>query len=66
MTSPSRPPVAGEPLRHLSAHARLPLSDDRTAVVGPTLEMVNALVDQLDALDLGEAMPATAFDARWV
>jgi hypothetical protein len=45
--------------------ARLELSAERRAVVGPALEGVYALIDTLDAVELGESAPATAFDARW-
>jgi len=34
-------------------------------VVGPALEGVYALIDMLDAVQLGEIAPATAFNARW-
>lgn len=61
----ARPPLAGDPMRHVSANARLPLADDRAAEVAALMDMVNGLVDTLDSLDLAEVPPATAFNARW-
>lgn len=45
--------------------ARLELSPERKAAVGPAVDLVYGLVDQLDAVNLGDVPPATAFDARW-
>ncbi|MDN5790074.1 MAG: hypothetical protein L0H25_04300 [Micrococcales bacterium] len=64
MSNP-RPEVTPELVRAMAGYARLPLSEDRIAVLAPLLQMVYGLVDQLDELDLGDTYPATAFDARW-
>lgn len=61
----SRPESTPELVTALAQYARLPLTEDRIDVVGPAIGLVNGLVDQLDALDLGDTPPATAFDARW-
>ncbi len=55
----------GEAFECACRTARLDLSVERRSVVGPALEGVYALVDMLDAVELGETPPATAFDARW-
>ncbi|WP_347352905.1 hypothetical protein [Intrasporangium sp.] len=60
-----RPPVTPELVRTLAAQARLPLDEERVALVVPVLQLVTSLVDQLDGLDLGDVPPATSFDARW-
>ena len=65
MSFPARTSTTGEPLTHLSAHARLPLSDERAAQVGPMFDVISGLIDQLDELPMPETPVATAFDARW-
>ena len=45
--------------------ARLPLPAERAPLVGGTLEAIYGLIDALDAVELGETPPATAFDPRW-
>lgn len=65
MEFPTRRPSTGAPLEHLSAHARLALTPDRAEVVAPVLDSIVGLIDQLDAIDIGETPVATAFDARW-
>jgi hypothetical protein len=60
-----RPPVTPEVARTLTEHARLPIPEERLAEVGGLLQLVQSLVDQLDAVDLGDTPPATTFDARW-
>lgn len=55
----------GESLEQLCRTARLDLSEERRDIVGPTLDGIYALIDTLDAVELGETPPATAFDARW-
>lgn len=65
MTFAARQSMAGAPLEHLTAHARLPLSPDRAQLVGPMLDQISALIDSLDDLDLAETPIASAFDARW-
>lgn len=54
--------AAGE---HAARAARLPLTPERLAMVGATLEGIYALIDLLDTVALGETPPATAFDPRW-
>lgn len=61
----SRPPCAGSTLDELARMARLDLGPERKAVVGPAVDMVYGLLDQLDVVALGDVPPATAFDARW-
>lgn len=65
MTFPSRARLDGEAISQVSGFARLPLTEDRQAVVAPTLDAVMGLIDTLDSIDVGETPPATAFDARW-
>lgn len=60
-----RPACAGSTLDELARMARLDLTPERKAAAGPAADMVYGLVDQLDAVDLGDVPPATAFDARW-
>lgn len=60
-----RPSVTPDTLRALAAHARLPMPDDRVDTAAATLQVVQSLVDGLDAVDLGDTPPATSFDARW-
>ena len=56
---------SGPALALAADNARLPLSEERLAVVGPALTQIYGLIDALDAVELGETPPATAFDARW-
>jgi Asp-tRNA(Asn)/Glu-tRNA(Gln) amidotransferase C subunit len=56
---------SGDALAHAARAARLEITSDRAAFVGPTVEAIYALIDQLDEVPLGETPPATAFDARW-
>lgn len=60
-----RPQCTGPVLDGLASMARLELSPARQAAVGPTVDMIYGLVDQLDALDLAETPAAITFDARW-
>ena len=60
-----RPECSGSTRDELARFARLELSPEREEAVGPAVDMVYGLVDQLDAVDLGDVPPATAFDARW-
>lgn len=60
-----RPSCSGPTLDELARMARLELSPERKAAVGPAVDLVHGLVDQLDAVELGDVPPATAFDARW-
>lgn len=61
----SRPSTAGAPLELLAAHVRLAISSDRAEEIAAQVDQITALIDLLDAIDLGETPPATAFDARW-
>jgi Asp-tRNA(Asn)/Glu-tRNA(Gln) amidotransferase C subunit len=45
--------------------ARLELDPGRRARLGAQLEAVYCLIDAMDAVDLAETPPATAFDPRW-
>ena len=56
---------SGEALASALRTARLELTEERAALVGPTVEGIYALIDRLDDVPLGETPPATAFDARW-
>lgn len=60
-----RPECSGATRDDLARFARLELSGERKEVVGPVVDRVYGLVDRLDAVDLGDVSPATAFDARW-
>lgn len=64
MTQPPRS-FRGQPLEHAGRIARLDLSPERRAVVGPALEGIYAFIDTLDVIELGDTMPATAFHAQW-
>ena len=64
------PPMPREPLSEaaldsLLAFARLELTADRRAAAGPVMDLLVGLADSLDAVDVGETPPASAFDARW-
>lgn len=61
----SRPESTPELVTALAGYARLSLTEDRIEHVGAAIQLVNGLIDQLDALDLADTPPATAFDARW-
>jgi hypothetical protein len=60
-----RPPVTAELTATLAEHARLPLPQERVPDATGLLQLVQSLIDQLDAVELGETPPATSFDARW-
>jgi Asp-tRNA(Asn)/Glu-tRNA(Gln) amidotransferase C subunit len=60
-----RPPITPDVARTLTEHARLPIAEERLEEVGGLLQLVQTLIDQLDAVDLGDTPPATTFDARW-
>lgn len=60
-----RPEVTSELTAALAEHARLPLTEERVTDATGLLQLVQSLIDQLDAVDLGETPPATSFDARW-
>lgn len=52
-------------LDHLATVARLKLPEDRYAPVTEAVELVMGLTDSLDDIELGETVPATAFNAQW-
>jgi hypothetical protein len=52
-------------LDELLAAARLDLAPDRHEGLLGSLAGVHQLLAGLDAVELGETPPATAFDARW-
>jgi hypothetical protein len=60
-----RKPLSGVALDTLLAFARLELSADRRAAAGPVMDLLIGLSDTLDAVEVGETPPASAFDARW-
>ncbi|MDN5747688.1 MAG: hypothetical protein L0H64_04105 [Pseudonocardia sp.] len=60
-----RPSCSGATLDELLRVARLELDPERLPGLGPVVDQIYGLVDQLDAADLGDVPPATAFDARW-
>lgn len=62
---PQRRDIAPELVASLAPYARLPLPADRVESVTPALANIYGLIDQLDAADLADTPPATAFDARW-
>jgi Asp-tRNA(Asn)/Glu-tRNA(Gln) amidotransferase C subunit len=55
----------GDALEHALRTARLDVPPDRVEILRATVESVYSVLDQLDALDLGETPPATALNARW-
>lgn len=57
--------ITPEMVTKLATFARLPQHPERAAEVAPALGKVYGLIDQLDAADLSDTPPATAFDARW-
>jgi len=57
--------LSKETLDSLCDLARLELPQERRELIASTVEMLYGLADSLDAIVLGEAAPATAFDARW-
>lgn len=52
-------------LDHACRLARLDLDAQRKQLVGPFIQQLYGLIDTLDAVELGDTQPATAFDARW-
>lgn len=56
---------SGDAIGHAARIARLDLGPDREESLGPVVEGVYALIDQLDAVPLGETPPAVGFDPRW-
>jgi Asp-tRNA(Asn)/Glu-tRNA(Gln) amidotransferase C subunit len=50
---------------HAAVVARLDLEAERVDLVQSALNGICSLVDLLDDVELGEAMPAFAFDADW-
>lgn len=65
MATTAREAVGDETIDVLLTFARLELSVERRAAAGPVVDMVMGLFDSLDAIEVGETPPATAFDARW-
>lgn len=65
MTFPPRASLEESAIAPVSEFMRLPLAEDRRQLVASTADGVMALIDSLDAIDIGETPPATAFDARW-
>ncbi len=60
-----RPSIDEAGLSQLLSLARLEVTPERKAVVGPALDLVLGLMDSLDSVDVGETPPATAFDPSW-
>ncbi len=60
-----RPNIDEAGLDQLLSFARLELTPERRAAVGPALDLILGLMDSLDVVDVGETPPATAFDPRW-
>lgn len=52
-------------MRSLAAYARLPIPDERVTDAAGVVQVVQSLIDGLDAVDLGDTSPAATFDARW-
>ncbi|MBB3084638.1 hypothetical protein [Geodermatophilus sabuli] len=52
-------------LTALVSFARLDLSPERKAAMAPALDLIVGLIDSLDAVDVGETPPASAYDPRW-
>ncbi|SNR97764.1 hypothetical protein [Blastococcus mobilis] len=55
---------SGEAIGHAARIARLDIAE-REDMLGPVVEGIYALIDQLDAVPLGETPPAIGFDPRW-
>jgi hypothetical protein len=55
----------GDALDCALATARLDIPADRREAVRAAAESMYGVLDGLDALELGETPPATAFNARW-
>jgi hypothetical protein len=54
----------GDAIRHAAQIARLDIAE-REDMLGPVVTGIYALIDQLDAVPLGETPPAIGFDPRW-
>jgi hypothetical protein len=54
---------SGTAIRHAAHIARLDITG-REELLGPVMEGIYALIDQLDAVPLGETPPAVGFDPR--
>lgn len=61
----TRKPLDAAELATLAAFAKLDLSPERRAALGPALDGMLASFDALDEVDLGETPPTNSFDARW-
>lgn len=57
--------ISPERVMHLAQLAGLDLRD-RTEKVAAALAGIMEMVRRVERLELGDAPPATAFDARWV
>jgi hypothetical protein len=55
---------SGDPIGHAARIARLDVTG-RENMLGPVVEGIYALIDQLDEVPLGETPPAIGFDPRW-
>lgn len=60
-----RPRLQGDTIDRLVELTRIDLSPERKAISGPAFDDLLHLIDQVDALDLGDAPPESTFDARW-
>ena len=54
----------GDAIGHAVRIARLDIAG-REDMLGPVVTGIYALIDQLDAVPLGETPPAIGFDPRW-
>ena len=60
-----RPNCSGPTLNELARMARLDLPVERLSVIGPAVNLLYGLVDQLDAVDLSDIPSAATFNPRW-
>ncbi len=60
-----RPRLQGELIDRAGELARIDLSAERKAIVGPAFDGLLHLIDVIDTLDLGDAPPQSTFDPRW-
>ncbi len=65
MRGPDRPAISGERLKDMAANVRLGMADERAQALSPVAEQVFAMLDGLNAVELGDTPPAFSFDARW-
>lgn len=65
MSLGGRPEANAADVKKMAETARLPLSDERAAALAPVVSQIQALLDSLDGVSLGETPPSFAFKCRW-